>query len=165
MILAYITVLLISALCPVAWGIVEQREVIMFSAHQSQCTRGESNCVKAIKKFVATYFDEPEEETVSGGLRRDLFTCNGWGHCDSSVPDFYLCVVFEGCGTSRNRQLRPEQNAYVNILVPPANAECYLAGQYEDSAFKDDIVAELGSQCPCVEATNFYVRICEYPDD
>jgi len=150
---------------PLALGIMEQREVVMFSAHQSQCTRGESNCVKAIKQFVATYFDEPEEETMSGGLRRDLFTCNGWGQCDSSAPDFYICVMYQGCGASRNRQLRNEQNPSVNVLLPPDNAECYLAGQYEDALFKADIVAELGSQCACVEATNFYVRICEYPDN
>lgn len=163
MFLLQIVVLLFTAFCPVAWGMVEQREVLMFSAHQSQCTRGESNCARAVRQFVATYFNEPEDTDTKGGLRRELFTCNGWGHCDDTVPDFYICVYFGGCDApSGYRRLRQE-NTRRNVLAPPADADCYLAGQYEDLAFKNDILAELGGQCPCIEATNYYVRICEYP--
>ena len=145
---------------PVAMSqVVEEYEVIMIAAHQSQCTRGQSKCVREIESYVDEYFAPFDE---ANGLRRDLWVCNSAGKCEASAPDFYLCVFHKGCPNQLRGRRTEQEDA--NVLAPPIDADCYLAGQLEDEAFKRSIVEDLGDECPCVQETNFYVRVCEYPE-
>lgn len=182
------TLILLLSIFPIATFAGEElHEVVMFAAHQSQCTRGNSKCVGAITEYVNSYFEPPEERD---GFRRDLFTCTGHGECDDRVGDFLLCVFMKGCqrrrhlkgSTKRGDKSRGngrdksrgdgrdksrgngEEKPDMGVVVPPDNEECYLAGDLEDLAFKNDIIMDLGDECPCIRNTNFYVRICEYAD-
>lgn len=147
----------------------ERHEVVMFATHKSQCTRGNSKCVQEIQDYVADYFPLPQME--AGGLRRNLWTCNGHGECDDRVDDWLLCVFYNGCQGRRDLQGNGNQGQGqgngvpdLGLFVSSGNEYCYLAGEREDEAFKADIILDLGDECPCVENTNFYVRVCEYPD-
>lgn len=153
-------------------AVIERHEVVMFATHKSQCTRGNSKCVRDIQEYVADYFTPPPE---AGEIRRDLWTCTAQGQCDSRADDFLLCVFYNGCearrylqgnGNGNGNQGQGQGNGTpdLSLFIPSGNEYCYLAGEREDEAFKNDIILDLGEECPCVENTNFYVRVCEYPD-
>ena len=158
--------LLLSVIYPATMAIREEHQVVMIAAHQSQCTHGESSCSQEIKQFIAEYYSSPEDSENHVRGRELQFQCDANGFCDDSAPEFWVCVFLGGCNGGGRRELAGRNAQEVNPLefLRQTENNCYLAGHLDDQVFTNDIIAELGGHCPCVEETHFYVRICEYPE-
>ena len=95
-----------------------------------------------------------------GGLRhRNLFSCTGHGSCDRSADTFFLCIMYGGCGNGRRRATAIPNS--LELFNGNGDDNCYLSGVAEDEQFHQDIIGDLGSRCPCVKSTNFFVQNCQ----